>query len=161
MKNKDGFTLVELLAVIVIMGILMLVGIPQMRKVIENSRKDTFLNEVKTVRQEAENIFTSESGAAYGGDGLEKEYYDTGIGEISDPSLFTNKPTGLRYFVRLDETGRVTHLYVWNDKYTYSFTKATGIKVEDIIRGNIIKTEKNKYDLAISDIHTVFGLPNL
>ena len=42
--NSEGFTLIELLAVITIMGILLLVAIPAISKVIENSRKDAFVN---------------------------------------------------------------------------------------------------------------------
>ncbi len=42
--NSKGFTLIELLAVITIMGILLLVAIPAISKVIENSRKDAFVN---------------------------------------------------------------------------------------------------------------------
>jgi len=40
--NQAGFTLIELLAVITIMGILMMVAIPSVSRVIENSRRDTF-----------------------------------------------------------------------------------------------------------------------
>ena len=46
-KNNKGFTLVELLAVIVIMGILMMVAIPAATKTIINSRKDIYLNDAK------------------------------------------------------------------------------------------------------------------
>ena len=46
-KNNKGFTLVELLAVIVIMGILMMVAIPAVTRTIENSRKDTFIHIAK------------------------------------------------------------------------------------------------------------------
>ena len=42
--NSKGFTLIELLAVITIMGILLSVAIPAISKVIENSRKDAFVN---------------------------------------------------------------------------------------------------------------------
>ena len=47
MKNNKGFTLVDLLAVIVIMGILMIVVIPVITRTIENVRKDTFIDIVK------------------------------------------------------------------------------------------------------------------
>ena len=44
MKNKKGFTLVELLAVIVILAIILVIAIPQIAKVIDdgkiNSLKD-------------------------------------------------------------------------------------------------------------------------
>jgi len=46
--NSKGFTLIELLAVITIMGILMMVAIPAVSRTIENSRRDTFADNVKT-----------------------------------------------------------------------------------------------------------------
>lgn len=44
-KNKRGFTLVELLAVIVILGILVAVAVPAVNAILTNARKNTFKTE--------------------------------------------------------------------------------------------------------------------
>ena len=59
--NKNGFTLVELLAVIVIMGILMMVAIPSISRVIENSRKDTFVDIAKSYANAAKTLWTADT----------------------------------------------------------------------------------------------------
>jgi len=47
--NKKGFTLIELLAVIIILGILLLIAVPAVSKYIENSRKNTYINSIKSL----------------------------------------------------------------------------------------------------------------
>ena len=61
LNNKKGFTLVELLAVIVIMGILMMVAIPSISRVIENSRKDTFVDIAKSYANAAKTLWTADT----------------------------------------------------------------------------------------------------
>ncbi len=61
MKNNKGFTLVELLAVIVIMGILMMVAIPAITRTIENSRKDTFIDIAKAYANAVRNLWTTDA----------------------------------------------------------------------------------------------------
>ena len=59
--NSKGFTLIELFAVIVIMGILMMVAIPAMTRYIENSRKDTFIDTAKQYVNSVRNMWASDS----------------------------------------------------------------------------------------------------
>ena len=59
--NNKGFTLVELLAVIVIMGILMMVAIPSVTRTIENSRKDSFVDIAKSYGNSARTLWTSDN----------------------------------------------------------------------------------------------------
>ena len=65
MKNKKGFTLVELLAVIVILGVLLLIAVPGITKVINSSKKNTFISTAKLVAENAQTL--AMTGAAFGG----------------------------------------------------------------------------------------------
>lgn len=53
-RNRNGFTLVELLAVIVILGIIMLIAVPNVVSVIDNNRKETYLSDAKKMVTMAE-----------------------------------------------------------------------------------------------------------
>lgn len=48
-KNKRGFTLIELLAVIIILGVLLIIAVPAVSRYIENSRRNTYVNSVKSI----------------------------------------------------------------------------------------------------------------
>ena len=48
--KKNGFTLLEMIAVITIIGILLIVVTPQIGKLIMGNQKDTYISFVKTVR---------------------------------------------------------------------------------------------------------------
>ena len=58
--KQGGFTLIELLAVITIMGILMMVAIPSVSRVIENSRKDTYVDIAKSYANAARTLWTAD-----------------------------------------------------------------------------------------------------
>lgn len=47
--NKKGFTLIEILAVIIILGILMVIAIPSVTKYIESSRKSAYVKTIKSI----------------------------------------------------------------------------------------------------------------
>ena len=49
MKNKNGFTLVELLAVIVVLAIIMIIAIPSVLDVMSNARKTSFVLYVEKI----------------------------------------------------------------------------------------------------------------
>ena len=56
--NRNGFTLVELLAVIVILAVLALVAMPNVTKLMENSRKNAFVTETIEFAKQATTAYT-------------------------------------------------------------------------------------------------------
>ena len=54
MKKKRGFTLVELLAVIVILAVILIIAVPRISEVINNSKKASFEATAKTIASQAE-----------------------------------------------------------------------------------------------------------
>ena len=61
-KNKKGFSLIELLAVVIIMGILLLVGVTAVSTYISESRKDTYLTNAE--------LYINATRTMYGGEKL-------------------------------------------------------------------------------------------
>ena len=47
--NKKGFTLIEILAVVIILGILMVIVVPNVTRYIENSRKSAYVQTIKDI----------------------------------------------------------------------------------------------------------------
>ncbi|MCD8505867.1 MAG: type II secretion system GspH family protein, partial [Alkalibacterium thalassium] len=63
MKKEDGFTLVELLAVIVILGIIVAIAIPAVGRVIDGARADSNTAETALIEDAARLYFTQNDGA--------------------------------------------------------------------------------------------------
>lgn len=57
--NKKGFTLVELLAVIVILAVILTIAVPNMFKIIDKSKQDSYDNQVKMITDAAKKYVVS------------------------------------------------------------------------------------------------------
>ena len=60
MKNKNGFTLVELLAVIVILAVVMMIGITAVGPLMERKRKNALITEATAITKAAQTAFQYE-----------------------------------------------------------------------------------------------------
>ena len=58
--NKKGFTLVELLAVIVILGVLLMIAVPAIQNVIKKSKRNAFESQAKLIIENVETMASTE-----------------------------------------------------------------------------------------------------
>ena len=58
MKKKRGFTLVELLAVIVILAVILIIAMPKISDVIKNSKESSLVTTAKLIASQAEKKYT-------------------------------------------------------------------------------------------------------
>ena len=108
MKNRKGFTLVELLAVIAILAILVIIALPNVINRFNKTQKETFLTEAKKVYSEAKKKFISNSISDK----------STNVINSEDNTKFDMTDEKLQYCVILDNKGKVTNK-VTNSNYMF------------------------------------------
>ena len=132
--KKKGFTLVELLAVIAILAILVIIALPNVLKMFNDSKKNSFLTEAKTVYSEVSKKYISES---MKGNKL------TYISSEDDTKLdMTGK--SLKYCVLLNADGSVKSMKVSNGEWIAELLgnkKITDLKSTDLKNGNLDNEE--------------------
>ncbi len=125
MKNK-GFTLVELLAVIAILAILVIIALPNVLKMFNDAKKNSFLTEAKTVYSEASKKYISDSITSSGNS--EHIYCRSKTDKINELSL---SGRGINYYIKTDSNGNVNTVVVWDDE-RYIAKKGTDLKATDL-----------------------------
>lgn len=70
MRKKNGFTLVELLAVIVVLAIIMIIAIPSVLDTMNNARRKSFVLYAEKVFKSAQEQFTMDSQSTIPGAGV-------------------------------------------------------------------------------------------
>ena len=128
--NKKGFTLVELLAVIAILAILVIIALPNVLKMFNDAKKNSFLTEAKTIYSEVSKKYISES---MKGNKL------TYISSEDDTKL---EMTGrdLQYCVLLNTDGSVKSMKVSNGEWIAELPagkKITDLNASNVTEGNL------------------------
>ena len=111
MKNRKGFTLVELLAVVVILGLMMGIAIPNIMGIIKRQKQSTYLEDAKKMVSRAEYMLRSTTK-------IEKPKNNQCVAMTLgylDNGEFNNPPYGGAYFAN------VSYVVVKNNggKYEY------------------------------------------
>ena len=135
MKNK-GFTLVELLAVIAILAILVIIALPNVLKMFNQAKKDTFLTEAKTIYKEISKKYISEA------------MKGNKISNISnDNNKLELESNALKYNVKLNDDGSIKKFEVSNGTYCISgeFNNLSDLTTDKIIEGKCKKTSPKNF----------------
>lgn len=109
--NKKGFTLVELLAVIVILGVIMLIAIPSVGTIISNSRKNSFVSSGKMYISTMQNYMAEK---------MDDSSYCINVTELNDSKTADKSPINneeIAGFVIYDGTTYKAHI---NDGENYA-----------------------------------------
>ena len=135
MKNK-GFTLVELLAVIAILALLVIIALPNVLKMFNQAKKDTFLTEAKTVYKEISKKYISET------------MRGNKISIISnDNNKLELESNDLKYKVKLKNDGSIKKFEVSNGNYCISgkFNNLSELTTDKITEGKCEETPPKNF----------------
>ena len=130
MENRNGFTLVELLAVIAILAILVIIALPNVINMYNKAQKEIFLTEAKKVYSESEKKYLSN---AISGN-------KTNVINSKDNSKLDMTGKKLQYCVILNNSGKVTDMKVSNGKWIASLDNNKSIEdltIDDLEEGNL------------------------
>ena len=162
MKSKKGFTLVELLAVIAILAILVILVLPNVLILFNNSKRNTFETELKSIYEAAEQQWVVKS--------------------MTDPSetVFASchtencpiklKLTGrddIDYYIVVNASGKIEKFYATDGTFQYKHNgilKKEDIKnaerVSDLQSENILKVSCNgvEGDFELAEEGTIYSI---
>ena len=139
--NKKGFTLVELLAVIVILGVLLMIAVPAIQNVIKKSRKNSFESAAKLAIENVETIASTEKVRATISECYvpitEYEYIVNSKKETVpkmdlERGSFGENAIG---YIRVDSEGKGT-IYLQNNDYLVNGNTLDEVKAESVTKEN-------------------------
>ncbi len=150
MKNRNGFTLVELLAVIAILAILVIIALPNVINMYNKAQKETFLTEAKKVYSESEKKFISNS----------ISNKQTKIINSEDSTKLDMTGKKLQYCVILNNSGKVTSMKVSNGKWIASLDNnktVDKLTIDDLEEGNLDNYECGSQSVDSNSYNCTFN----
>ena len=141
MKKKKGFTLVELLAVIVILAVILVIAVPQIMSVIESARKGSIESTAKLIAEGAEREYTNRKILGK----------DTNI-KCTDVSSMNSNDYGT-CVITFDNTGKATVKVTGKGKFEGYTCNGNSTNME-CVKGEIPgSTETDAQYFAYSDVN--------
>ena len=137
MKNRNGFTLVELLAVIAILAILVIIALPNVIKMYNNARKQAFLTEARTVYKEVEKKYIRDS--INGSTTRNVNSKDNKL------DLTGNK---IDYDINLGGNGKITDFKAYDSSYCIDgkFNDISELDIDDVTEGPCVEIVPESFE---------------
>ena len=133
MKNKKGFTLVELLAVIAILAILVIIALPNVMGMFGNAKKELFVNEIRELHHLASHDWIVDSFSVSG----TKTYIQTKESCSDCKKIDASVRDSLQYEITIDSSGNIIEFYATDDSYQFGYS-GEGLTTKDITEENVI-----------------------
>ncbi len=145
MKNRNGFTLVELLAVIAILAILVIIALPNVLKMFRDAKVNTFTREVQNIIRSAEDKYVSSSIG-----NKEIRCFDS-----STNVLNLDGRSNILYVVKFNDKGKIIEISARDESNELIANNTNGIQREDI--GKKYKVSEAKTSITDCDGNELVG----
>ena len=140
--RKQGFTLVELLAVIAILAILVIIALPNVMGMFNEAKKNSFTTEVKEIYKVAEQQWMNDSMLS-----TSEQIYRR-CPSCSGKSLQLTGRNELEYYIKFDKSGKVVKYYATDHTYQYRYD-GEGLRVEEISGVEAIADITNEANIVV------------
>jgi prepilin-type N-terminal cleavage/methylation domain-containing protein len=115
MKNKYGFTLVELLAVIAILAILVIIALPNVMGMFNDAKMRSFETEAGEILKVAEQRWIADTML----EAEEKVYVKCDNCDGNELDLSGRK--NIDYYIKVNKGGKVVEYYITDGTYQYEY----------------------------------------
>ena len=131
--KREGFTLVELLAVIAILAILVIIALPNVLGMFQSAKKNTFTTELQNIYKSATTQYVSDSMNRGTGSQAEGIYYTRfGKGTTSCGSKAELDLSGtetIDYYIQFDLSGQVEEFVATDGEFVFWFDGRSDISL--------------------------------
>lgn len=139
MKKKNGFTLVEIVIVIALLGLMMLLVVPNVVDRFANAKRNMFYNDVVNLFSNATSNYITRVSEG----GVIPNYFchgSNGCGMQDEVLMDVDLSEDLQYFIKVDNTGHILYIFVQNEDFAYEqgdYTNPYIINKSDLSKNNV------------------------